>query len=348
MFKLNLKSRKLLKHIKRFYQSSLREEKNNKKNHNNHPNVNHAGSFLAGQTSHLFLLTINLFHQHMSLAVMRAAVKQDPAGRHSKGKEWETERRKEKRERQKEKGTAHCSALSLDVCDLCLLYVSVGNPICQFQQMVLWEVGGRKCVCVCVLGMGVVIMGVGLKGGGLKRKEWGEVKEKCPFMLPARNPNSHSALKATSHFTRCYRDTRKYCSSTTSSSCIPSHFQISMTTLLLQVHTFLSSAILRPASLASVQTGSPTKSSALLLIWFLNLTHCIRLSCVYPSMRAWVCECIYAYVLIENRVSSLGRGKREEEEVDGDSERYWKTGIKFVWHRIEIFRLLLLYQIKKN
>lgn len=31
MFKLNLKSRKLLKHIKRFYQSSHREEKNKKK-----------------------------------------------------------------------------------------------------------------------------------------------------------------------------------------------------------------------------------------------------------------------------------------------------------------------------
>lgn len=27
------------------------------------------------------------------------------------------------------------------------------------------------CVCVCILGMGVVIMGVGLKGGGLKRKD---------------------------------------------------------------------------------------------------------------------------------------------------------------------------------
>lgn len=260
----------------------------------------------------------------------------------------ERQREGKKRGRGRKRREQHSALLCLLMCVICVYSTSqLETPYANFNKWCCEKLEAGS-VCVCVLGMGVVIMGVGLKGGGLKRKEWGEVKEKCPFMLPARNPNSHSALKATSHFTRCYRDTRKYCSSTTSSSCIPSHFQISMTTLLLQVHTFLSSAILRPASLASVQTGSPTKSSALLLIWFLNLTHCIRLSCFYPSMRAWLCECIYAYVLIENRVSSLGRGKREEEEVDGDSERYWKTGIKFVWHRIEIFRLLLLYQIKKT
>lgn len=34
----------------------------------------------------------------------------------------------------------------LDMCDLCLLYVSVGNPTRQFQQTVLWGVAGRKWV----------------------------------------------------------------------------------------------------------------------------------------------------------------------------------------------------------
>lgn len=43
------------------------------------PTVNHAGSCLAEKISHPFLMTISLVHQHKSLAVMRAAVKLDPA-----------------------------------------------------------------------------------------------------------------------------------------------------------------------------------------------------------------------------------------------------------------------------
>lgn len=98
----------------------------------------HAGSSLADKISHPFMFTINLVHQHKSLVVMRAAVKQDPARRNSKGKEWETER-------ERTEGTVHCSALSpINLTCATCVYVSVAKPTRQFQQTVLWGVAGRK------------------------------------------------------------------------------------------------------------------------------------------------------------------------------------------------------------
>ncbi len=100
-----------------------------------HPTVNHAGSSLADKISHLFLLTINLVHQLKSLAVMRVAVKQDPAGRNSKAKELERQRDRERdsKEREREETRALLCSVSdqLDMCDLCLLHVSIGNPTHQ-------------------------------------------------------------------------------------------------------------------------------------------------------------------------------------------------------------------------
>lgn len=79
-----------------------------------HPTVNRARSSTADKASHPFLLTVNLVHQHKSLAVMRAALKQDPSGRNSKGRE------KDRKRENGGSGALLCSVSNqLDMCDLC-------------------------------------------------------------------------------------------------------------------------------------------------------------------------------------------------------------------------------------
>lgn len=112
----------------------------------------------------------------------------------------------------------HSALLCLLMCVICVYSVSqleTHMPISTNGVVRSWR--QDVYVFVYMLGMGVVIIGVGQRGRG-----WCTKKKRHHLNWPARSANWHSALKAPSHCAGRYRCTKKYCSSGTSSSCIPS------------------------------------------------------------------------------------------------------------------------------
>lgn len=172
-------------------------------------------------------------------SAMGTTVKHNPAGRNSKGEEWETQRQPQRMET-----AAHSSVSSqLDMCD-CLLYVCCGNPTCQLH----WSVVGR-----------------GRQEVG--RPKSGKEKKRIRRTSGYWGPQGRWLGISFDYITL---------QGFNNNSFIPdSHFPILW--------------LLSLASLACVNTVNPTKSSALLLIWCLNLTHCIKLTCMYPNVCARMC-----------------------------------------------------------
>jgi len=201
-----------------------------------------------------------------------------------------------------EKHSTVLCLIKLTCAVLVLLFVSVGNAICQLSfNTLLWGVVGRK------LGEG----GAEAKFCSTVKKRILESKRVMSFNFSCNsiNMNLHGLLWQNFPF----------------SYDILLYYKFWVTSLFCHIHTSYSS-ILRPAAtLASVHTGSSTKSSALLLIWCLTLTQCIRLFCVHPNVCTCVCVFSFFCAIRESCVILWKEGKG-----GGRQWKDWKTWTKLV------------------